>query len=57
MVRGFYNSHHKGRDLDAFMEIYGEIAEDPYIVDENDHPVGEFRSSAYARELFLDGNR
>jgi hypothetical protein len=52
MVQGFYNSHHRGRDLKAFMEIYGEIAEDPYIVDENDDPVGEFRSYAYARELY-----
>ncbi len=53
MVQGFYNSYYKGRDLKAFIEIYGEIAEDPCIVDENDHPVGEFRSLAYARELYI----
>ena len=53
MVQGFYSSHHTGRDLEAFTQIYAEIAEDPIIVDENDHPVGEFRSYEYARELYI----
>ena len=40
MIQGFYSSHHTGLDLEAFTQIYTEIAEDPIIVDENDHPVG-----------------
>ena len=56
MVQGFYNSHHKDRNLESFLEIYGEIAEDPLIVDANDNPVGDFKSFEYARELYLSEN-
>lgn len=53
MVSGFYHANKSVNSLSDFIDRYSSWAEDPYIVDQDGHNVGEFRSIVYAEELYL----
>jgi len=53
MVEGFYYANKSVESLSDFLDRYSSLAEDPCIVDQDDHIVGEFRGIVYAQELYL----